>query len=426
MKRTGILLFLALILFLVAGTVFAGGQQGGASGGSGKASLEYWIAGDPRRTPVYQDSIADFMKANPNIEVKVVEEVGDNQQIQQKLMTMISAGSAPGVIHVDVMYVADMARAGTVIDLSGFPGAKALSDSIAPGAQESMIVNGKIYGYPIRANSIQLVYNKKMFREAGLDPSKPPKTMDELINYAVKLTKKDAAGNIQVYGFETGMTPDPHWTIHALSPIFWTFGGQYQNPDGSSGIGSDASVKAVELWKKIMIDMKISPTARIANGFATEKIAMALDGEWNIMPWKKDFPNLEFGFATIPVAVPGATPKIPLGGRATVIPKNVKSQDAAWKLIQWVLSDKEQMRYTSAEVGLTPKLSLAKDPWFNSNPEYKQVLNDMQYVKPKAAQNILQMNTFWADAIQQVIMNGADIKSSLAAANKKYNDLLGK
>jgi ABC-type glycerol-3-phosphate transport system substrate-binding protein len=179
----------------------------------------------------------------------------------------------------------------------------------------------------------------------------------------------------------------------------------------------------MEYWKKLIVDLKVSPTERIENGFSLEKVAMSHDGEWKLLSYLEDYPDLEFGYVTLPVAAEGVKPIIPLGGRACVLPTGVKNQDIAWKLIQWVMNDKEQMRYAKAMVGLTAKKTLLNDPWFNDNPEFKHSLNDMQYVKPKAADNILQMNQFLGDAVQEVIINGADIKKSLDAAAKKYNDL---
>lgn len=390
------------------------------------AKIEYWIAGDPRRTPVYQESVKAFMAENKNIEVTVVEEVGDNTQIQQKLMTMIASKSAPGLIHVDTMYVADMARAGTIIPLNDYAGAQELSKNIFEGAQEPLIVDGKIYGYPIRANSIQLVYNKKMFRDAGLDPLKPPTTYAQLAEYAQKLTKYDSNKNVLVYGFETGMTSDPHWTAHVFSPIFWSYGGSYQNADGSSALSSDAAVKTMQYWKSLMVDNKYSPTERIKLGFVNQQVAMVITGEWDIRMMKNDYPTLEFGYATLPTVTASAKPIIPLGGRACVIPKDVKNSDSAWKLLQWVMNDTEQMKYTSNEVGLTAKKTLLNNAWFDKNPEYKLCLNDMQYVKSKTATNILQMNTFLGNAVQEVMINGADIQKSLDAASKSYNGVLKK
>lgn len=388
------------------------------------AELEYWIAGDPRRTPVYQESVDLFMEKFENIKVEVIEEVGDNTQIQQKLMAMISTGSAPGLIHVDTMYVADMARAGTIVSLSDFDGALELSDQIFEGAQEPLIIEDEIYGYPIRANSVQLVYNKQMFRDVGLDPEKPPVTYEQVIEYAEALTKYDDDGNVLVYGIEAGLSSDPHWTSHVFTPILWSFGGGYLDDDGNAALNSQAAYDAAEYWKTILLDKELSPSDRITQGFQNEQVAMVITGEWEIRAYKEDFPNLDFGFATLPVPDESVTPQIPLGGRACVIPKNVEYENAAWELLKWVMSDEEQMRYTSNEVGLTPKNTLLDDPWFDDNLEYKHCLDDMKYVRAKAAPDILQMNTILGNALQEIYINGADIQGALDAANEEYNDVL--
>lgn len=395
----------------------------GAAAAEPSITLEYWIAGDARRTPVYVESTERFTAAT-GIGVNVTEEVGDNTQVQQKLLTMIASGSAPNVLQVDTMYVADMARAGIIKPLDDFPGFQEVKDSIIAAEVEPLIVDGKTYGFPIRGNSIHLVYNKAMFREAGLDPDNPPKTLDELADAAVKLTKRDADGNIEVFGFEIGMNADSHWTMHAFSPIFWGFGGEYQKEDGSSGFGTEAGIKALEYWNKLVNELQVSPVERVTNGFVSGKIAMMLDGEWNFRAWREDYPELDYGITTIPMPSEDVTPRIPLGGRACVIPTMSTQQEEGWELIKHVLSYDEQMAYTKAEVGLGVLTAMGSDPWFETNENYRLVLEDMQYSKPKAATEIMQMDTIVFDAIQQVILMGADPAEALAAADEAYNELL--
>ena len=120
-------------------------------------TLEYWIAGDARRTPVYIESAGRFTEAT-GIKVNVTEEVGDNTQVQQKLLTMIASGSAPNVLQVDTMYVADMARAGIIMPLDEFPGFQETKDAIIAAEVDPLVVDGKTYGFPIRGNSIHLVH----------------------------------------------------------------------------------------------------------------------------------------------------------------------------------------------------------------------------------------------------------------------------
>lgn len=391
-----------------------------------KKTIHYWVAVDPDRWNVYNESIKEFNKQNPDIHVVLHKEIGDNVQVQQKLLTMLAAGTPPDVIHVDTMYVEDMARAGTIVPLDQFSGASELAAHIFPGAMEPLIVDQKIYGYPIRANSIQLLYNKQMFREAGLDPALPPRTFAQMIEVAKKLTKRDSRGNVDVYGYETGMTKDPHWTAHVFSPILWSYGGSYVSQSGEAGFSGVAGVKSIDYWDTLINQHQVAPTERITSGFQTGKVAMAHTGEWDIKPYKRDFPNLDFGFYTLPVSEDGVEPVIPLGGRAVVIPKGVNNPEEAWRLIQWVMNKEEQMRYTSSEVGLTPRTDLADDPWFLSNPEYHRALLDMVYVKAKAAPHILEMNTLLSDAIQKSILLNHDPQDALDEAATKYNAILGK
>ncbi len=386
-------------------------------------TLEYWIAGDARRTPAYEESCARFTAAT-QLGVNVTEEVGDNTQIQQKLLTMIAAGSAPDVLQVDTMYVADMARAGIIMPLDDLPGFQEVKDALIAAEVAPLIVDGKTYGLPIRGNSIHLIYNKQMFLDAGLDPDNPPKTLDELADAAVALTKRDADGNIEVYGFEIGMNPDAHWTLHAFSPIFWGFGGEYQLPDGSSGFGTEAGVQALTYWNKLVNELKVSPVERITNGFVSGKLAMMLDGEWNFRTWREEYPELDYGVATIPMPAADVTPQIPLGGRVCVIPQMAAHKEESWQLIRHVTSYDEQMAYTMAEVGLGVRADMASNPWFEENQNYRTVLEDMRYAKPKAAVEIMQMDTIVFDAIQQVILMGADPQEALSAADEAYNELL--
>lgn len=109
------------------------------------------------------------------------------------------------------------------------------------------------------------------------------------------------------------MNPDAHWTLHAFSPIFWGFGGEYQLPDGSSGFGTEAGVQALTYWNKLVNELKVSPVERITNGFVSGKLAMMLDGEWNFRTWREEYPELDYGRGDHPHAHRGRDPANPPG-----------------------------------------------------------------------------------------------------------------
>ena len=65
---------------------------------------------------------------------------------------------------------------------------------------QGMKVNGQDYALPTAVRSLALFWNRKVFKDAGLDPDKPPATLDELVDIARKTTKRDASGNLLTAG----------------------------------------------------------------------------------------------------------------------------------------------------------------------------------------------------------------------------------
>ena len=92
---------------------------------------------------------------------------------------------------------------------------------------KAMERDGQYMALPTAVRSLALFYNTQLFEEAGIDG--PPKTLDELVETAKALTKKDAAGNITQVGITTGMTAqDHHWVREVL---IRQFGGEPYTSD---------------------------------------------------------------------------------------------------------------------------------------------------------------------------------------------------
>ena len=67
--------------------------------------------------------------------------------------------------------------------------------SFYPAFMENSQTGGKTWGIPFQRSTIVMYWNKELFKEAGLDPNKAPANWTEMLNYAKKLTRRDAAGN---------------------------------------------------------------------------------------------------------------------------------------------------------------------------------------------------------------------------------------
>src|SRR5512142_53960 len=136
---------------------------------------------------------------NPDIQVK-----GISGNIQPEEIAAAVAGGAPPdmVIMCDNGAVAGFAHDQVIMpldDLLTKIGAD-MSD-IIPASLKWSQYQGKQYGLPFGQDTWGLYYNTDMFTAAGLDPTKPPTTPDELWNDAAKLTKMTADGKLAVAGF---------------------------------------------------------------------------------------------------------------------------------------------------------------------------------------------------------------------------------
>ena len=112
---------------------------------------------------------------------------------------------------IDVFELIDQNAIEAFDDLTTTAEEKVWLNSFYPTLMENGRTGGKTWGIPFQRSTIVMYYNKDAFREAGLDPSKPPATWDQLVADAKKLVKKDASGNVSRWGIEIPSTGYPYW-----------------------------------------------------------------------------------------------------------------------------------------------------------------------------------------------------------------------
>lgn len=121
---------------------------------------------------------------------------------------------------MDTMFVNQVAPTNVLLPLEDLPGAKELTAAIWPGSMKPLIIGGHTWAYPIRANSIQYFYDKDAAKDAGLAADKPPVYLDELSEWAAKMTKKTSAGVVDRYGYDYKMSnTNSSWTTHAFYSV---------------------------------------------------------------------------------------------------------------------------------------------------------------------------------------------------------------
>lgn len=158
-----------------------------------KAELTWWDTSDPtNEAPVFKDLIKRFNKKYPNVKIKY--QSVPFADAQNKFKTAAEAGEgAPDVMRAEVAWVPEFAAAGHLYALDG---TSLLEDKdFLETPLSSNVYKGKTYGVPQVTDTLGLMYNKKLFKEAGIN--KPPTTWQEVEEASKKL--KDKAGVDGIY-----------------------------------------------------------------------------------------------------------------------------------------------------------------------------------------------------------------------------------
>ena len=183
----------------------AASTSGGAAAPAAAAKeLEAWS----QMTGLAQEStkgiLDNYNKANKKgLTVKFVYiPVTQGSQSDEKLLTAVAGGNPPALHYADRFTVPQFAQQGffsDITDLAQTAGVK--GEDYYPFAWDEATYKAKIYALPFDTDTRALWYNKDIMTEAGLDPEKPPTTLDELRTAIKALTKKDGTGQVTRYGF---------------------------------------------------------------------------------------------------------------------------------------------------------------------------------------------------------------------------------
>ncbi len=232
-----------------------------------------------------------------------------------------------------------------------------IEEQLVPAGLSWVKYNNKYYGIPFVNYNYGLFYNKDLFKEAGLDPEKPPVTFDELKEYAKKLTKVDSSGNI----IQLGWMPmnEPYATIN----ILMSGGGQFIDAEGNPTFNDANIVKTfqwdVDLAKEYGLDKVMAFITGFSTGnnpFQLGKVAMYVDGMWMINFNKQSAPDLNYGVAAIPYSDPKYAKSNNVGTNPIVVPAGSKHPKEAMEFAIFMGLNKEISSEFSAMISNLPQI----------------------------------------------------------------------
>lgn len=300
--------------------------------------------------------VEEFERRYPNI--KIIMGPADRGSDLQKLLCGVIGNSPPDVFKREANLFGDIAARGILMSLEGFIEAdEAREDGLhqedfKPGVWESCrAADGRIYAIPEATNALFLAYNKDVFREAGLDPERPPRDWDEWREYTRKLTLRDEKGRVRRL---STMIHAPYMEDDLIFYIS-QLGGEVLSDDGRTCLLERP--EAVEALKFIAAMIEATGGRRAFDDFAKWQeglgtwplgqghVAMSVEGHYVLNEILRRNSDADIGMA--PVPPPPGRDAITTSARhgLYLIPTNARHPKEAWEFIRFAGGPEGQLVY---------------------------------------------------------------------------------
>lgn len=381
------------------GSGAVGGADTQKTGGEPKEKVKitYWHIfpeGDAFKE-VHDKLIKDFNESQDEV---FVEDLGISFfDFLSKMDTAIPAGTGPDVGFMGLEDSNFRAASGVLADLKPYIEKDGFAmDQFYEAAVKYVSYEEGIYGMPLIWGTRMLVYNKQMFRDAGLDPEKPPKTLEELEAYADKLTKLDAKGNIEVMGFH------PSLGNASFMDYLDGRGGQLFDENDNPIINNDTVLKTLEWYVDMTNKYGAKQAQSLKSSSATTGIDPFLAGfvamEVNVNDFYKKLAesDMDYGLAPIPIPAEGGVRAATGGGFDLEVfdhgdPAKV---EAAWKFVSF-MTNVENQQYWAVQNKwpVANQKAMETSEEIKADPDWQIIVGDLPYAVPNKF--IMKAKNWW-------------------------------
>ena len=435
------------VLCLISSLIFAAGQQeeavpvmdenrpetpieiynSGYDYPTEKISLDYWhvLESRPGFHELAMDMADEYMKIHPNVTINI-RKIPNSQQ-RTVWTAAFESHTAPDICWIETQL--GLLNKGLVPAPEW--AVEMMKHNFTPYALSLSNVNGTYYGWSgaeVDAGQM-LYYRKDLFREAGLDPEKPPKTIEEMVEYAEKLTKFDNKGNMTQAGISIRYAGGAQGIGDKFSKYAAAFMDTskefFYNGDYSDVIlDKEGWVNAAQLYHDLIFKYKVSNTTLpVPMQAFGQGLAAMTNRESFFAGWlDENFPDAEYGIAPLVGSnsyETGAMPWLALQG----VSVDSKNPDVAWDFNMFMITKENEMRIVKNNGGFSRYAENQDDPYFKTLPYYDVYVN-MAYEKPLVRNPYLDPNSLVAELEAKVGEVAVEMLTNEAAnADKLMNDV---
>ena len=434
-KVTRVIAGIAATALLIPMAACGGGSSSGGSaapadipavGTDDGTEITLWT-----RSPLERQAKNAVKAYNASHKNQVKLEIIPNDDMEGKVGGASQTDSLPDILAGDVVRIPYWASEGIFTDITKQIDGLDNKSDLQQGHIEAGTVDGKEYTLPFITDVSVMVWNKNLYKEAGLDPEKGPSSIDEFVEQAkaVAALNKDGVAGSYLAGQSGGAL------VFDLFPSVWADGESVMNADGTEATLNNDSMKAVlDAYKELA-----NTTNGLGAGSKEETgatwTAPFANGKIGVMPYpntsttalfdaEKDG-GFEVGVAPIPGTKEGKTSTF-LGGDAMGISKDSKHVAQAWNFLYWLMQSDAQKEVFADQGDTASNIQTLKTAYKDADPRIQtinSVIIDGNGQTPKSPAFNEAFNAAgspWQLLVQNAVWGSGDLK----ADNKAVTDVL--
>ncbi len=351
--------------------------------------LTYWCASNPRETALARELAEEWNRNNDSIQVDV-QPIPASQSSEEVLLAAIAAGTTPDICsNMWPGAMDEFIASGGLVRLDRFPDFMDYVGARVPGRLLSgfRARDGYYYQLPWKTNPVMIVYNKKLFSEAGV--SAPLKTYREYLAAAAKLTRdRDGDGK-----------PDQWMSYRDVKPIWWqrlfdyypfyiaASGGKTLFNGNSVDFNNNASTEVFRFFRTLYEKKYMPITQFQGDKFLSGQLATLITGPYFIS-YLKQYKTDDFQFGVMPIPLPDnhKGPVYTLGDYKNIsIFSTTKYPRQAWEFAKYLISAKADLRLLQLASQIPVRKGLTTDSlfaaYFNREPAMAHFARQSLYTR---------------------------------------------
>lgn len=350
---------LALLGLLLSWLVSCGAPSQNSDASSGEQTVEFWTMQlQPEFTDYFNALIGRFEADHPDITVQWVDVPWAD--MQSKILTAVSAGTAPDVVNLNPDFAAQLASKQAWLPLDDRIPA-AVKDTYLPRIWEASTLNGQSFGIPWYLTTRVTLYNQNLFQAAGV--TQPPSTYAELATVARKI--KDETGK---YAFFISFVPEDAADV---LQSFVQMGATLVDDNGQAAFDSPEGRAVFQYWSDLY-QQELLPREVLTQGHrravelyqAGETAILTAGGEF-LRTIENNAPDIAAATASAP-QMTGSTGKKNVAVMNLVIPRATDSPEAATQFALYVTNTENQLAFSKAAQVLPSTQAALQDSYFQA------------------------------------------------------------